>query len=183
MNNLFEKYMKLAEEANLSSGTLKSREWFRRIVSTQREIGNINRLVEGLSKPSRLVPGMMIVFYYNAKHAETLSYWDKHPLVMVNSITRDGWTGENFHYMHPSHRARMMYNSTKKRIPVFNQIDPLFHEQMPYCNKKYFAERATMVREVPKEMWELVLQMPFENFQKQSKSFVWKETTKKARRK
>ena len=179
MNDLLNRYKKLADEASLGDGTLRSKNWFNKIVASQKNVRNINRVVEGLDKPSLLKPGMLIVFYYAARYADKLEYWDKHPLVMINSVTRDGWTGENLHYLHPRHRARMIYDSQRKRTSVFNPTDPMQHRLLPFCNKKYFASNASMVREVPQELWELVIQLPFENFQKQSKTAVWKDTTRK----
>lgn len=182
MNNLFQTYQKLAEEASLSDGTMRSKTWFRKIISSQRQVSSIDQVVEGLRRPRKLIPGMMIVFYYQARNSEKLEYWDRHPLVMINNITRDGWIGENFHYMHPHERARMMYHNQRYNIDAYDKINPLRHEMLPWCNKKYFASNASMVREVPKEYWELALQLPFEDFQKQSSASVWNKTSRKSKK-
>ena len=173
MNKTFEKYQKLAQQAELSKGTLKSKEWFRKLVAQESSIRNIDKITEGLKSPDRLKVGDVVVFYYSAKTAEFLEYWDRHPLVMVTEIRNDGWLGNNFHYMHPMHRARMLYNNTK-------QNRGLQHEQLKFCQKRYLASYARDMRVVPSEYWDLVIQMPFEAFVNSNKMNVWKDTTRKS---
>lgn len=182
MNKTFEKYQKLAQAAQVSKGTLKSQEWFRKLVAQENNIKNIDKITEGLSAPDRLKVGDIIVFYYSAKTAEFLEYWDKHPLVMVTEIKNDGWVGTNFHYMHPMHRARMIYNAENRRRQVHDQEQPYDHEQLKWCTKRYLATHVRRVREIPKELWDLTIQLPFEAFQKTSKIDVWKDTTRKSKK-
>lgn len=182
MNKTFEKYQRLAREAQLSRGTLKSKDWFRKLVARENNIKNIDKITEGLREPDRLKVGQIVVFSYSAKTAEFLEYWDAHPLVMVTEIKNDGWIGNNFHYMHPMHRARMLHDAEKTRLQTHDQDTPYKHEQLKFCQKRYLATHARRVREVPKEYWDLVIQMPFEAFVNTSKMNVWKDTTRKSKK-
>ena len=182
MNRTFEKYEKLAKEAGVSKGTLKSQDWFRKLVARENNIKNIDKITEGLQAPDRLKVGDIVVFHYSAKTAEFLEYWDRHPLVMVSDIKDDGWIGYNFHYMHPMHRARMIYNAENRRRQEHDQNQPYDHEQLKWCTKRYLASHTRRVREIPKEYWDLVIQMPFEAFVGTSKINVWKDTTRKSKK-
>tara|TARA_Y100000289_G_scaffold51908_1_gene53198 strand:- start:1458 stop:1814 length:357 start_codon:yes stop_codon:yes gene_type:complete len=50
----------------------------------------------------------MYMFYYNAKHRNTLPYFDAFPLVVITSMTEGGFYGLNLHYLPPPLRAKAL---------------------------------------------------------------------------
>lgn len=181
MDTLLEKYLKLADEAGVINGTtLKSQEWYRKFVRMEPHINNLDRLTRSLERTTRLKPGQLVVFQYSAKYAATLPYWDRHPLVLIDEITPNGWSGTNFHYIHPRIRARILYERSKGN---FGQKFGVQHDAMKNSHKKYLASHVTKSpREVPMDLWNIVIQMPFEAFEKASKESVWNKTSRKAKK-
>ena len=174
MNPLITKYQKLAVQSNLSDNTKKSKESYARKVSQESTIHNIDRLVKGLETPRRIQTGTMLIYEYLAKGSGFLPYWDRHPLVFVLQVNLDGWTGVNLHYMHPIMRSKLFYDMDKRKVE-FGE-----NEITRSATKKYLASKVVgRVKEVPSSMWEVVSQMPFENFQNSNKYSVWKDTNRK----
>jgi hypothetical protein len=52
--------------------------------------------------------GRMYMFVYDAKHKDTLPYFDMYPLVIPIEFYGDGFLGINFHYLPPLARARLL---------------------------------------------------------------------------
>lgn len=173
MNKTLEKYQKLAEKAQLHKGTLKAIEQYRKLAQNEPEVSNITSIIEGFDRISRLRAGDMIIFEYFAKGNETLPYWDRYPLVMVTKITQTGWEGLNLHYLHPSIRSRIIYDLKKGKSSISKNdlTKPAF--------KKYLASQVQIgAREIPYSMWDLVINIPFENFVKENKYTVWRKTSR-----
>lgn len=174
MNKIVRNYLEMASEKNLRLNTLRAKEWFQKTVRSN-SISSLQSVQEGYKAPRRIRPGMIITFSYSAKHKEVLPFWDKHPLVLVESITRDGWVGFNLHYMHPRARARMLYDYSRG-------IEMEDNEFLKASRKKYLASHVQIrAVEIPESDWDVVIQLPFENFQKQSQQAVWRDTSRKAR--
>ena len=181
MNEIFNKYQRLASDASLGNGTLKSKDWFRKLVSNEGEISSLRKVTDGLKTVSRLKPGMMVTYKYFPKHFDTLPYYDTHPLVIVTNITRDGWTGINIHYMHPRQRALLLFQHQRSNGKGNPFIDT---EQGNYATKKYLSTFVSgQLKEIPANLWEIAIQLPFENFQKRTKFSVWNQTTRKVNKK
>lgn len=177
MNSIFEKYSKLAREAELQNGTLRSKEWFRKLVSNQPDISSIDKVTKNLPVVTKIKTGQLITFQYDAKLKEVLPYWDRYPLVLVTSITEDGWRGINFHYLHPRMRARILFDQQKRDVPIIE------NEIAKMSEKRYLANRISRrPRLIEEDLWELAIQLPFENFQKAAKQIVWNKTSKKVNR-
>ena len=169
MNRIFDKFNQLADSANVQNGTLRSKNWFMRLASNENQINSINKVTDKLKTPSRLKPGMMITYTYTPKYAEKLSYYDTHPLVLITEINRTGWVGMNVHYMHPKQRAHMFYRHQKNGMPFMDES----------LTKRYLSNHVLgPVKEIPKEQWEIAIQLPYESFRKVSKEKVWKMTKK-----
>lgn len=174
MNRTLQKFSKLAESANLSKKTLRSKETFLKMARSQGEIGSLNSVTQGLDAAFPLKKGMLVTFEYNAKYGDTLPYWDRYPLILVTELTRTGWYGLNLHYLHPRVRARIFYDLQTKGIPIID------NEMANLCIKRYLAELVTGIpKKFPKEMWEIAVHLPYENFQKANAPKVWRDTGRK----
>lgn len=122
-------------------------------------------------------PGYMYMFVYDAKHKDTLPYYDRFPLVFPFSVQSDGFTGINMHYLPHILRARLMdalYNLTTN-----NKFDEKTRLRMSYdilnassrykmfapCVKRYlYSHLKTRFLLVPSNEWDVALFLPLERF-------------------
>lgn len=179
MNKLFIRYTELAKKAEIKRGTKESLEWFRTVIRKGRAV-DIGRVTEGFKK-ERISPGKLFAYTYDPKTKDRLPYYDTTPLIIVLDITKDGWYGANLHYLPPTIRAKLLselnYNSKN-----LGQIKRSLENSSitKGCLKRYLASQiVTKPISIPKDLWEICIQLPFESFVKASKARVWKETKKK----
>lgn len=176
MNRLFNKFKKLSEQAEINKQTLKSAEYFARLASGEAPIHDFSSVTRGLPAATKLRVGMLVTYEYVAKTDDKLPYWDRYPLVLITKITKTGWYGINFHYLHPQMRARILFEEHKRGIPIID------NETANLSVKQYRADHVQRhPREIPSELFEIVLQMPFENFVRASKQQVWRKTKRGTR--
>ena len=136
------------------------------------------------------LPGQMYLFVYDAKTKKKLPYWDKFPLVFFIGPCKDGtWLGINFHYLNyqqryylyhelltladknpndPKARLRLAYKSLIK-MSRFKSVKPCLHKYLP-------SHIMSNVVRIEAPDWETALFLPVENFQKKTKTFVWKDS-------
>ena len=177
MNSVLEKFQKLAEEAEIGKATLRSKEAYMKLARNQREIRSIQNLNRGLESVGRMQIGQLVTFEYEAKSADELPYWDRFPLVYITKVHRDGWTGMNLHYLHPRMRARLFYEMDSRNINIIdNDLSNL-------CTKRYLADHVVVEpRKFPKDLWEIAIQLPFENFENKTNNYVWRQTSMKKKK-
>jgi hypothetical protein len=148
----------------------------------------------GYTNPKHFMTGEMFIFHYDPKLKNALPYYDTFPLVIPIALYGDGFLGLNLHYLPPTMRASFLnkliaYANTSPgdtRIRMNITYDILKNAQnlnayLP-CIKRYLVDhiRGRMVRLQPHE-WPLVVNLPYEAFQKASKAKVWADSRKKIR--
>ena len=82
MSNLFQKVSQQAFRAGINPRSDESRQWFRTKLQNMRRIsrGDLMRSDElKLVNKSQPLIGSMNMFFYDAKHKETLPYFDRFP--------------------------------------------------------------------------------------------------------
>jgi len=72
---------------------------------TLKEIETEKREVAGIAQKS--VVGQMFMYYYSAKHYDTLPYWDRFPLSIIVSEAKGGFYALNLHYIPIVYRAKL----------------------------------------------------------------------------
>lgn len=88
----------------------KSEEWFR---------DTIKKAVRG-HKVSRPTPGKIYAYAYDAKHKETLPYWDMYPLIVCLGFSKSSKSsttlmhGLNLHYIPPKARQAFLEELLKR---------------------------------------------------------------------
>lgn len=141
--------------------------------------------------------GNLYLFQYDPKYKETLSYYDRFPLVFPFQPTRkrgyalqeDGFFGINVHYLPPRLRARLMNNlyqyvtgdlkETTSSLQIsynilINNSKTRFFKP---CVKHYLLSnmRSKLFRIQPEE-WNTAIMMPLQRFTKASQGRVWSES-------
>lgn len=159
-------------------GFLDSRDWYR---EKAREVARVNekKLIAAHTELQRTrpMPGYMYMFAYDAKHKETLPYYDRFPLVFPFSVDADGFLGMNLHYLPHLLRARLMdalYNlSTNQKFDEKTKLRmsyDLLNGSAKYkyfrpCVKRYlFSQLQTRFLLVPSNEWDIALFLPLERF-------------------
>lgn len=156
----------------------KSAAWFKT---------KVGESAKGFTKKSKLLPGRMYTFGYDAKHKKTLPYWDRFPLIVVLDVFPGGFLGLNFHYIKPIDRERFLRKllkfstekgdpegfSSKARFNVnwsavkgFDNADKMIHKYL-------FSQVRTSLLESPPNEWENVIYLPYQKFVGQSAKSVW----------
>lgn len=93
--------------------TAGARQWYRdRAAAVRKSTVQSQRMVREMRRDdrtrTRVRYGNMYMFMYDAKHKETLPYYDAFPLVFPINKAEGGFLGLNMHYLPPLLRARLM---------------------------------------------------------------------------
>ena len=143
--------------------------------------------------PSRVIPGKLYMFAYNAKHKATLPYWDSFPMVFPFGIVKGGFIGLNMHYIPVPFRIKLLDRLTEidgskqytKRVKLklswelissssrLKMLEPCVHS---YLNGHVVSQ----FREIEREDWATAMMLPTQQFNGANSSQVWKDSMKKA---
>lgn len=173
----------------------KSRQWFRDKASEVNKINATNLISNHRTQQRTSVKvGQMYLFAYDAKHKDTLPYYDMYPLVFPFSLVDGGFMGLNMHYLPPILRARLM--DALYDLASNKNIDDNTRLMMSYrvlqssskykyfapCVKRYlFSQLRTRFLLIPSNEWDIALFLPLEKFNA-SKSLVYRDTNAIIRR-
>ena len=172
----------------------ESREWFLKQMSTIAG-GSYDQDKVINQPPAKKVampaPGKMYLFYYHPKGEETLTYYDRFPLILLVDVNKGGMTGLNLHYLPINLRQNLFYSllnriSGKKmdedtRIRMtynFLKDNRAVKEYRP-CFKKYLTKNIKgNIAQIPANEWEVAVHLPLASFEKKDESFVHRESQK-----
>lgn len=172
--------------------------WFKKLVKqvivkkTLNKFRSPGKILARNNKTSFWRKGSMYFFVYDAKHKDTLPYWDAFPLVIPIERYRDGFLGINFHYLYPKDRAILL-----DQLQVFannDKLDETTRLRMTYrslgnftklkrakpCIHRYLDSHmgSTMVP-VNADEWGTALFLPVERFKGRNKTAVWMDSKAK----
>ena len=108
MSNLFQTVEQEAFRAGITPRTKESRAWFRKKVQNMRVGRRSLMREEPIISKSKTITGSMFMFFYDAKHKDTLPYWDSFPLVIAVGPAKGGFYGMNLHYLPIALRAKFL---------------------------------------------------------------------------
>ena len=172
--------------------TDEARNWYRdtaftykRINETQLMKGDVERLT------NRPLVGHMYMFYYDAKHKETLPYFDKFPMIFPFKKVKGGFLGINLHYLPLKHRAILMdglydlttndrYDQTTKLRLSYNFLESASKYRFFKPTVKHYLTdhvKSRFLYVYPSE-WDIALFLPLERFQGATKQQVWRDSRK-----
>tara|TARA_B100000902_G_scaffold399193_1_gene468902 strand:+ start:1460 stop:2053 length:594 start_codon:yes stop_codon:yes gene_type:complete len=197
MASLFDTLQAGAQRAGVTARTKESRAWFEKKV---KELGKVNRQDllkdDALDPTTKEIAGSMYMYFYDPKTKETLPYYDRFPLIIMVEQAKGGFYGLNLHYLRPDIRAQFLdelmktapkkttsrTRLTKMRYDLLKGVRK--YKEFKPCFKHYLTGhvKSKMVR-VPMTDWEIAVFLPTEQFSKKSKTAVWSESLKIAKRK
>lgn len=204
----FTKLMRQHKGANARRNTKASREWFYKNLTKRSEISAdkvMREWTEKTATSSGLI-GKLYLFKYDAKHKDTLDYWDSAPLTLFfNSFVGDGQYGEqgvqyligiNFHYMPPKVRLKVLelllklrsekrYRASTRLKVTWNALKQLGNNPaFEHAVKMYRADHVrSKLHEIHPGYYEQVIFLPIAEFQKGTNRTVWSDIGKKKKRK
>ena len=191
MANAFQKLKKEFGESILDPRSDESRKWF--MEKVQSISGSVNRdnimQKKPLQEVSRVLPGMMYMFYYSPKGDNRLPYYDSFPLVILVDTYRGGMEGLNLHYLPIDLRQKLFYgllnrlsdrnvdeNSFVKVTYDFLKSTRSLKEYRP-CYKKYLTEQIRgKIVQVPANEWEIAVHLPLALWRKADETTVHRES-------
>ena len=170
----------------------QSRTWYRDTANKFKTVNEKN-LMKGDTDRLRSQPkiGHMYMFYYDAKHKETLPYFDRFPMIFPYKKVKGGFMGINLHYLPHILRAKLMdslydissndlYDETTKLRMSYNILSSASkYKWFKPCIKHYLTTqvRSRFLYVYPAE-WDIALFLPLERFSGASKSKVWSDSKK-----
>lgn len=163
------------------SGTRAAVQWYMKKIDELNVTGAKFLMAE--KKTSTFGIGEMYFYRYDAKHKDTLPYWDMYPLIFPFNTYSDGFIGINLHYLHPLVRAKLLDALQKvggKRNKMMLSWEILKGSSqislVKPCVKRYLYShvKSPMVA-IEKKDWLAASLMPTQSFQKKSAEYVWRQ--------
>jgi hypothetical protein len=172
----------------------KSKSWFQQQVTllTKQQIQPI-RLINSSAERnrSRVVPGELYLFMYDAKLQDKLPYWDMFPLVFPFRRLNDGFIALNLHYLPYQMRIRLldrlmdfrsnklMNENTKLKYSWATIQGASRYQLAKPCVHRYLVDHIqTPLKKIDAADWATAMMLPVERFVGASKQQVWAETVK-----
>lgn len=181
--DVFDKYKVSKDEV------LRSRRWYRQQAALlRREKVTPTSLIRN-AEDSRIMPGFMYMFIYDAKTKDKLPYWDAFPLVVPFARTPNGFMGLNFHYLPVPLRVLLLdelmrYKTDKNmdentRMRLTYALIKRLDKAIP-CVKEYLSGHVrSRFRKIDSDDWYTALLLPVEQFKKATTSTVWADSRRK----
>jgi hypothetical protein len=175
------------------SDVRKSQSWYQAQVAQLRNIpGSVNSMLKGKAEnlTSRIIPGKLYLFQYDALHKKTLPYWDAMPLVFPFRKLPDGFLGLNLHYLPYGLRFKLMGalleltintpGADHAMVASYNMLNSSSkYTGMQPCVKHYLnTQLRSRFLNIPHDQWLAAAMMPLEQFHGASKDTVWRQSRK-----
>lgn len=177
--------------STLEARSKESMRWFQANLKDRKISQNQILNDASLVHVNKIMPGRLYQFTYDPKHAETLPYYDKFPLILAVGPAEGGFYGLNMHYLSPFLRARLFdrlleyvnnekFDETTKFRLSYNILSNV-GKLSPFkpCFKHYIASHvSSRIIMIPPKSWEIAVFLPTERFKKEKKEFVWRQSKK-----
>jgi len=191
MVSLFSSLRQELQGSGYIARSKQARDWFVERVKELNGRINRNKLLKDQEVKQRNYPkwGFMYMFLYDAKHKETLPYYDRFPLVIMLSPAPGGFLGLNLHYLHPRIRASFLdrllstisddklTESTRLKLRYTILAKAKKFRFFQPCLKHYlFDQMMSRPAQIMAPDWETAIFLPTESFKGAQKTTVWKES-------
>lgn len=178
---------------DIKTAISKSRTWFEqqaRLLSGNTQIVP-QRLIRTNAERNvtKVVPGELYLFNYDAKLKDTLPYWDTFPLVFPFRKMPDGFIGLNMHYLPYQLRIvlldRLMSFKTNSAMDettrlklswgTISALSAQFHAQSTV--HRYLLDHVkSPLKRIDSADWATAMMLPVERFVGSTKQKVWKDS-------
>jgi hypothetical protein len=191
-DSLFNKYQAQAFKAGVAPRSVESRKWFMNKLKDLRNVSRTQLLNDpAVRAKNRLRVGSMYMYFYDPKHKKTLPYYDRFPLTIMVEPAPGGFYGINLHYLPPILRAKMFdallditnntrYDeSTKFKLSYDLLKSSSKLRWFAPCFKRYLyshVKNSPVI--VDATEWEVAMFLPTEQFKKDTRDNIWKESRK-----
>lgn len=189
-DSLFNTLQAQAYKAGVTPRTKDSQMWFRKKLMNMRNINRQKLLRDSaVEKVQRPRMGDMYMFYYDAKHKDTLPYYDQFPLIIMVEKAPKGFYGINVHYLPLPLRAKffdaLLETATDDKYDEGTRLRTRYRmiknvQKLRYfkpCFKHYLTSQvdSRIVKIQPTE-WEVAMFMPVQRFKGATATQVWKDS-------
>lgn len=174
--------------------TERSLQWYQtQVKALARARTAPNRLMQNTPDlASRVFPGRMYMFFYDAKLKDKLPYWDQFPLVLPFNKVEGGFYGINLHYLPYAMRFKLLgtlhefasdetaNEDTKVKVSwnilrSMSRVTPI-----KACVKHYLDDYVqSRFLNIKYPDWVTASLLPVERFVGASKQDVWKDSREK----
>jgi hypothetical protein len=197
MANVFDDIlMRGIRSGKMPARNAESREWFR---TQARQFGQVKPHTLIKSSPSKitqeLMMGQMFLYAYDAKHKDTLPYYDQFPLVFPFESFKGGFIGMNLHYLPYKQRAMLMdalYNLTNNKKYDQSTKLRLSYEILskaatskwfqPTVHKYLYSQLRSRYLLIDSVEWDMAMMLPLHKFVGASATKVWSDSRKKMKK-
>ena len=194
MAGLFQKLEIEAFRKGITPRSKESMDWFRDKARRLRPNRRDLMKDESLTLKSRPRIGDMFMYFYDPKHKETLPYYDRFPLTILVDTAPKGFYGLNLHYLPLDVRARfldaLLDTLNNKRYDETTRFK-LSYEMLKGasklrafrpCFKRYLTSHVrSRFAKVDAPEWEIATFLPTADFEKASRTQVYKDSRQKMR--
>lgn len=182
-------------EGKVPARTQDAREWYRNSVGkwVSQSGGRINEnnfLQQDKDRARTTIkPGEMYLYHYDAKHKDTLPYWDRFPMVFPFRVESNRFWGLNLHYLPLKERAMLMdalytltsntrYDETTRLKMSYEVLSGAAKFRMfKPCIKQYlYSQVASNFLYIYPSEWDVALFLPVERFVGATKTQVWRDS-------
>lgn len=192
-------FRELAEKGKVAGfpspqDSYRARVWFQKHARQVSSV-NVNRIIRGTpSHQSRLAPsdvGTMFMFFYDAKHKDTLPYWDQFPLILPFHVQGDSFKAYNLHYISPYRRAQVLnalYKISERENDEFKRLEVSYGmlgsasklAWLRPCIKMYLKSNVKSVfAPVFADEWDTAIGLPTARFVGASPMKVWRDSARR----
>jgi len=188
MSNLFQTVEMEAFRKGIQPRTAQSRAWFRKRVQNMRVNRRDLMNEDPIQKRKRHAAGSMYFFFYDAKHKDTLTYWDAFPLIIAVGPAKGGFYGMNLHYLPIPLRAKFLdalmditnnkkYDeSTRFKVSAEMMQSAAKFKYFKPCWKHYLTSQVEgQLAYIPPPEWEIATFLPTAQWQG-NKNRVYKDS-------
>ena len=174
--------------------TERSMDWYQiQVKALTAAAKNPNKLMQNApSLTTRILPGKMYMFFYDAKLKDKLPFWDMFPLVLPFRKVPDGFYGINLHYLPYVMRFKLLgalhqyatddklNEETRLRINWNTLVNLSRVAPVKACVKHYLDEHVqSRFLDIKYPDWVVASLLPVERFQGATKQKVWQNTREK----
>lgn len=177
MASLFEKLDRELSKKGIKPRTEEAKAFIQNKIAQTRILTNRSNI---LNDASRITPfaaiGRMFFFRYDPLTKERLSQWDEYPLVIPTTVTGDGFTGINFHFLNSNTRLTILdglsmflnndkYDDSTRFLLSYDLLSTMSRfSPIKECMRRYlYDQMLSSIIYIEPNYWETAIFLPVEN--------------------